>query len=72
MFVWGVVKFFIINSDEEAKREQGKQYMIWGIIALAVMLSVWGLVGILETTFGIKTSIFPQVCPPNSTNCTSG
>lgn len=71
MFVWGVVKFFIINSDEEAKREQGKQYMIWGIIALAVMLSVWGLVGILETTFGIKTSILPQVCPPGS-NCTSG
>ena len=68
-FIWGVVQFFIINSDEEAKREQGKQFMIWGIVALAVMLSVWGLVSILSTTFGVNTSILPQACPPNATNC---
>ena len=65
MFVWGVVQFFIINADEEKKRAQGKQFMIWGIVALAVMLSVWGLVGILSTTFGIKGgSVLPQVTPP--------
>jgi hypothetical protein len=76
MFVWGVIKFFIINSDEEAKRAEGKQFMIWGIVALAVMLSVWGLVGILKTTFGINvgsssSSLLPQVCPPGATNCSS-
>ncbi|MFA6257543.1 MAG: hypothetical protein WC671_00850 [Candidatus Paceibacterota bacterium] len=65
MFVWGVVQFFIINADEEAKREQGKQFMIWGIIALAVMLSVWGLVGILGSTFGISgMNVLPKVIPP--------
>jgi hypothetical protein len=69
MFIWGAMKFFIINADEEAKRAQGKQYMIWGIVALAVMLSVWGLVGVLQTTFNIKTggtapSFLPQVHPP--------
>ena len=70
MFVWGVIKFFIINSDEEAKRAEGKQFMIWGIVALAVMLSVWGLVGILQTTFNIKTgaSLLPQVTPPGASN----
>lgn len=66
MFIWGAVKFFIINADEEAKREQGKQFMIWGIIALAVMISVWGLVGILGSTFGISTSVLPHVTPPGS------
>jgi hypothetical protein len=55
-FVWGVVKFFFINSDEEAKRTQGKQFMIWGIVALTVMLSVWGLVSILQETFGITVN----------------
>lgn len=64
MFVWGVVQFFILNADEEAKRAQGKQFMIWGIVALAVMLSVWGLVGILGSTFGVGTSVLPQVTPP--------
>jgi hypothetical protein len=64
MFIWGAVKFFIINADEEAKREQGKQFMIWGIIALAVMMSVWGLVGILTATFGESGNVLPQVTPP--------
>ena len=63
MFVWGVVQFFIINADEEKKRAQGKQFMIWGIVALAVMLSVWGLVGILGATFGVGTSVLPKVTP---------
>jgi hypothetical protein len=65
MFVWGVVKFFIIDADEEAKRAQGKQFMIWGVIALAVMLSVWGLVAIFGDTFGIPHSVLPHVCPPD-------
>lgn len=63
-FVWGAVKFFLINAGEEAQREQGRQFMIWGIIALAVMLSVWGLVAMLGSTFGIKnSSVLPQVQP---------
>ncbi len=62
-FVWGSIKFFIIDADEEAKREQGRQFMMWGIIALAVMLSVWGLVGILGETFNIGTSVLPKVKP---------
>src|SRR3989344_1738254 len=28
-FIWGAMKFFIFESDEEAKREQGKQFMLW-------------------------------------------
>jgi hypothetical protein len=69
-FVWGAVKFFIIDSDEEAKREQGKQFMIWGIIALAVMISVWGLVNLLGSTFGVGGSTYlPKTCPPGSNIC---
>ena len=61
VFVWGSIKFFIIDADEEAKREQGKQFMLWGIIALAVMVSIWGLVTILGETFNIRTNVIPQV-----------
>ncbi|KKU75647.1 MAG: hypothetical protein UY01_C0007G0025 [Candidatus Nomurabacteria bacterium GW2011_GWB1_47_6] len=64
LFIWGAVKFFIINADEEAQRDQGRQFMIWGIVALAVMLSIWGLVGILTSTFGVPDgSVLPKVCP---------
>ena len=62
-FIWGAIKFFIIDADEEAKREQGRQFMFWGIIALTVMISVWGLVGIFADTFNIQHGVLPSVKP---------
>ena len=58
-FIWGIVQYYL-NPDNEEKRKKGKSYMIWGIIALFVMVSMWGLVGVLTKTFGIQTLI-PQL-----------
>ena len=58
-FVWGILQYFL-NPDNEEKRKKGKSYMIWGIISLFVMISMWGLVSILSETFGIRTLI-PQL-----------
>lgn len=60
-FVWGVVRYVI--ADGEEARKKGKDIMIYGIIGLAVMLSVWGLAGILAQTFGVNSSVLPQVKP---------
>ena len=53
-------------ATEEAKKAKGKQFMIWGIVALTVMMGVWGLVGILGATFGTNTTVLPQtkLAPP--------
>ncbi len=58
-FIWGIIQYFL-NPDNEEKRKSGKSFMIWGIIGLFVMLSMWGLVGILSNTFGTKT-LLPQL-----------
>jgi hypothetical protein len=42
-------------SSDEAGKEKAKSKMIWGIIAIAVIVSVWGLVGILQGIFGVGT-----------------
>jgi hypothetical protein len=65
MFVWGVINFFFLGVGEEAKRSEGKQFIIWGIVALAVMLSIWGLVRLLGGGIS-NTSILPGVTPNNS------
>ncbi len=44
-FLWGVLTYLFKKDKEE-----GKNFMIWGIIALFVMTSVWGLVSILRST----------------------
>ncbi|MBI2482418.1 MAG: hypothetical protein HYV76_02580 [Candidatus Vogelbacteria bacterium] len=49
-FIWGLANL-IRNTGDEKAREEAKQMMIWGVIALFVMVSVWGLVGILTQTF---------------------
>lgn len=49
-FIYGIIKYFL-NSDNEEKKNDGKSYMLWGIIALFVMVSFWGLVGVLSNTF---------------------
>ena len=53
VFMYGVVKF--IGTQETSERESGKQFMLWGIIALAVMFSVWGITRLVGATFGVHT-----------------
>ncbi len=52
LFIWGAV-VFIFTSDSDQAREGGKQRMIWGIVALFVIVSVWGLVALLQQIFGV-------------------
>ncbi len=55
-FFWGLVKFIFSAGDESAK-DAGKRIMIWGLIALFVMVSVWGLVGFIQDSLGIDPDI---------------
>src|SRR3989338_10689239 len=51
-FFWGLA-VFIFNSGDAEKRKGGIQIMIWGIIALFVMVSIWGIVNTLQQTFNV-------------------
>ncbi|MFA6251690.1 MAG: hypothetical protein WC603_03645 [Candidatus Paceibacterota bacterium] len=58
-FIWGVIQFYL-NPENEEKRKKGKAFIIGGLIALFVMLSIWGLVGILTGTFQLSNTV-PQL-----------
>jgi uncharacterized membrane protein HdeD (DUF308 family) len=60
VFFWGVVTF-IFNTEDDKKREEGKKWMMWGVIALAAMLTVWGLVDVLVNTFHLSQNVIPQL-----------
>lgn len=57
MFLWGVVQFTIKDSEEA--KDKGRNLMVWGIIALTVMVGVWGLVDIVGRTFNVNTTRIP-------------
>lgn len=52
-FVFGAVKYYFIGGREESGRAVARQFMLWGILGLVVLFSVWGLVNILLSTLGI-------------------
>ena len=60
-FFWGLAKYILAAGDESAQAD-GKKIMIMGVIALFVIVSVWGLVQVLNSTFGIDRGT--QVSPP--------
>ncbi len=53
-FIWGLVQFILASGDETAK-EVGKRRMVWGILALFVIVAVWGLVDLLAGITGVET-----------------
>ncbi|MBP6857777.1 MAG: hypothetical protein KBC11_01090 [Candidatus Pacebacteria bacterium] len=58
-FLWGMVQY-IRNANNEKKREESKKFIYVGIIALTVMVSVWGIVRIVTSTFGLGNTV-PQL-----------
>jgi hypothetical protein len=58
-FIWNVIKY-TMSEDEEGKGK-AKSQMIWGIIAIAVIVSIWGLVAILQGIFGVGSGSVENV-----------
>lgn len=62
LFLWGLARF-ILNSGDEKVVAEGKKMMVWGVVALFVLLAVWGLVALLQSIIGTPdaTHEVPQV-----------
>lgn len=89
-FFWGLAMYmFSLSGGDGAAahsaygapaspqgKQSGRTIMLYGIITLFVMISIWGLVNILQTTFGVAGgSITPPslsghaVGPPANLSC---
>ncbi len=53
VILWGVAQSI---SGSEEKRTEGKNIIIWGVIGLFAMVSIWGLVNILVGTFQLDNN----------------
>jgi UDP-N-acetylmuramyl pentapeptide phosphotransferase/UDP-N-acetylglucosamine-1-phosphate transferase len=53
-FVWGM--FQVITASDEEKKDKAKSTVIYGIISIFVMVSIWGLVNILSGTLGLTNT----------------
>lgn len=57
VFLIGVIRYVTVGREEEEKRASARNMMIYGIIGIFVMVSVWGLVNILGGTFDLNPDV---------------
>ncbi len=51
-FLFGVVMFFV-NPDNAGEKGDGKQHMLWGVVGMFLMISVFGILKLIEHTLGL-------------------
>lgn len=54
-FFWGLAMFILAAGDKD-KKDKGKAVMVWGVIALFIMVSVWGIISVVRETFGLQNT----------------
>ena len=66
VIIWGIFTY-LTHAAEEEKRTEAKNFIIYGIIGVFFMLSVWGFVNVLVSTFALdktlKSTDIPKVPP---------
>ena len=59
-FIYGVLQY-IWNPDNEEARETGRQSMLWGIVGMFVMVSVFGIMRFLISSIGADDALMDYV-----------
>jgi hypothetical protein len=55
LFVWGIIQFLKGLSEGEVNSE-GKQHMIYGVLGMFIMVSVFGIISLISNTLGLSAS----------------
>ena len=67
-FVWNLTQY-ILKSESVEGRADAKNAMIWGVIIIFVMVSLWGLVNVLAGTFDLDVSVTGIPNVPGGAQC---
>lgn len=52
LFIFGLVEF-LWKLNEGGDNKEGKEHMLWGMVGMLIMVSVFGILQLLDNTFGL-------------------
>ena len=61
VFVYNAIRYFVLESNNEAGREKARTFATFGIIAFVFLVIFFGIVNIFVGTIGIDSG--PPPCP---------
>lgn len=53
VFFWGLIQYLVQVGEQKA---EGLKIMFYGVIAIFVMVSLWGIIRLLQGTFGVTNN----------------
>lgn len=54
-FLWGVFNY-IKGAASDSDRKTGAQHILWGVVGMFIMVSVYGIIKVALNTFGLGSS----------------
>ena len=54
VFFWGLIKYLWSMGAEDA--HEGLKIMFWGIVAVFVMVSIWGIIRLLQSSLRVTST----------------
>lgn len=54
MFMYGVFRFVGTSDKSSDDAQKGRQHMLWGVIGMFVMMSVFGIIRVILQTLGMS------------------
>jgi hypothetical protein len=73
VFFWGLVRY-LWGAGGKAGVAKGKSLMLWGLVTLFVMVSVWGIIDLMQSALNIDKNAqgrAPQIMYPGASGYTS-
>jgi len=52
-FFWGVAKYIRADAGGEKAAEEGRRVMVWGVVALFIATSIWGIVNFIKSELSL-------------------
>lgn len=44
VFLWGMVNYYFLDTGDAQKRTNAHSFMLWGIIGMVLLFSIWGII----------------------------
>jgi phosphatidylglycerophosphatase A len=51
IFFWGVIEYIAESSNEESVSD-GKRHIVWGLVGIVIIISVWGIMNLICSFIG--------------------
>jgi hypothetical protein len=66
-FVYNAIRYFVIGGANSESQQKARMLALWGVLAFVFIVSMWGIVNVLVSSFGIGQN--RAFCPDYNPNC---